>query len=143
MRIARIAGAGLLIAAAIAAMVQGQPMDTGGNRPVMLSGSEQKTDPCTLGRIVNPDESAPYSETPLLVYPGDSTDLAPDYMLWTGNPVWLCDASDNMVGIVYTDVYLDPDLDCEVSSPVAEDRPYHGPCRWGWVVADTVEVVAG
>jgi hypothetical protein len=140
MRIARLAGAGWLIAAAIAPMVQAQPMDTGGNRPVMLSASEEELDPCALGVIVDPEQSAPEGAGAILVFPGDLTDL--DYVdtLADGDPVWVCDASEDMVGIVYTN---NPDLDCEVSSPVAEDRPYLGPCNWGWVVADWVEVVAG
>ena len=140
MQLARYAATGLLVAAAIAPLVQAQPMDTGGNRPVMLRGGEDGLDPCALGMIADHEQSGPEGGGAILVFPGDSTDL--DYIdtLVHGDPVWICETSENMVGIVYTN---DPDQDCEVSSPVAEDRPYLGPCNWGWVVADWVEVTAG
>ena len=140
MRMVRFAGAGLLVAAAIAPLAQAQPMYTQGNRPVMLQAGEDNLDPCALGMIADHEQSGPEGGGAIMVFPGDSTDL--DYVdtLVHGDPVWICDASENMVGIIYTN---DPDQDCEVSSPVAEDRPYLGPCDWGWVLADWVEVTAG
>lgn len=113
-----------------------QPMYAQGNRPVMLLAADG-LDPCSLGKVV---ETGP--EEAVLVFPGDSTDLD-----WTGtlagdSPVWVCETSEEtgMVGIVYSD---DPTRDCEVASPVDQDRPYLGPCDWGWIKPDLVEVVAG
>lgn len=140
MRLARYSAAGLLTAAALAPLVQAQPMDSGGNRPVMLRGGEDGLDPCALGMIADHEQSGPEGGGAILVFPGDSTDLDYTDTLVHGDPVWICESSENMVGIIYTN---DPDQDCEVSSPVAEDRPYLGPCNWGWVVADWVEVTAG
>jgi hypothetical protein len=140
---ARFAWAGLMVAVAIAPMVQAQPMDTGGNRPVMLRG-EDGLDPCALGMIADheqsSDQSGPEGGGAILVFPGDSTELEYVDTLVHGDPVWVCDASENMVGIVYAQ---DRDQDCEVTTPVADDRPYLGPCNWGWVVTDWVEITAG
>lgn len=136
----RLAGAGLLMAAAFAVVVQAQPMDSAGHRPVMLRGGGEGVDPCALGAIVDQEPSGPEGGGAILVFPGDSTDL--DYVdtLANGDPVWVCEASENMLGVVYSP---DAERDCEVSSPVSEDRPYLGPCDWGWVVKDWVEITAG
>lgn len=122
-----------LILAASPALAQ--PQYTGGNRPVMLK-ADDGLDPCSLGVISGAGEGA------IMVFPGDSTDLdAADY-LSDGEKVWMCDGDGDgdMIGIVYS---ADPDKDCEVSSPVAEDRSYLGPCDWGWVKGEWVQVLAG
>lgn len=125
----------VLLACLVAAPVLAQPRYSGGNEPVTLSASE--TDPCSLGVIV---ELAP--ETTISVYPGASEELEPVDELAEATPVWICETSNDeqMVGIVYG-AYQDQD--CEVSSPVAEDTDYFGPCDTGWVMARDVELLAG
>ena len=126
----------LALSGLLAAPVLAQPQYSGGNRPVTLSANDG-LDPCGFGAIRDPEP-----EGAVMVFPGDSTDL--DYVdyLNDGAPIWLCDSSDteDMVGIVYSN---DPGADCEVSSPVAEDRDYVGPCSWGWVKSEWVELLAG
>ena len=126
----------ILMGAILPASLTAQPMYSGGNRPVMLTAMDD-LDACSWGRIT---DQGP--EGAVLVFPGDSTELEATDYLSGGQEIWACDASEdnNMIGIVYSQ---DGSVDCEVSSPVTEDRPYLGPCDWGWVVADGVEVVAG
>jgi len=57
--------------------------------------------------------------------------------------VWLCDAEGEWQGIVYPSGEFQDLGDCRVSSPVAESRPYDGPCRHGWVMAVNLQLVAG
>lgn len=130
----------LTLISGIAALLVGtaasaQPQYTMGNRPVMISTNDGN-DPCVFSRIADMGEGA------VMVFPGDSTDLDVVDYLGTGEPIWVCDgdATGDMVGIVYTN---DPDQDCEVSSPVDEDRSYVGPCKWGWIKLEWVEMVAG
>ena len=112
-----------------------QPRYTMGNEPVTLIASE--TDPCSYGEIV---ELAP--ETTISVYPGASEELEPIGELAEATPVWICETSNDeqMVGIVYATYQGE---DCELSSPVAEDTDYFGPCYSGWVMAQDVKLLAG
>lgn len=118
-----------------ASPVLAQPQYAGGNRPVMLKANDG-LDPCSLGAITGAGEGA------IMVFPGDSTSLDSTDFLSDGEKVWMCDGDDggDMIGIVYS---ADPDKDCELGSPVGEDRPYLGPCEWGWVKAQWVQVLAG
>lgn len=128
----------LILAAAslVTAPLSAQPQYSQGNRPVMLS-AEGGLDPCSLAKIgdMGPEEA-------VQVYPGDSTDLEAADNLIGGTSVWVCDSNEDrsMSGIVYA---MDGATDCEVSSPVADDRAYLGPCSWGWVKAEWIESVAG
>jgi hypothetical protein len=124
-----------LACALAASPVLAQPQYGGGNRPVMLK-ADNGLDPCSLGAITGADDGA------IMVFPGDSTDLDATDFLSDGEKVWICDSDEggDMIGIVYS---ADPDKDCEVGSPVAEDRPYLGPCEWGWIKAQWVQVLAG
>ncbi|MBU7580370.1 MAG: hypothetical protein KAF27_07850 [Porphyrobacter sp.] len=132
-----------LAALAVPYAAGAQPMYTQGNRPVMIGSPEEGLDPCSLGMINDPPTGPDGGA--VMVLPGDSTDL--DYVdtVVHGQSVWVCEASgepgeDEMLGIVYSH---DPDQDCELSSPVDEPRAYVGPCSWGWVRAEWVEIVAG
>lgn len=127
-----VAALGLALAAS---PVSAQPQYTGGNRPVLLK-ADDGLDPCSLGVISGAGEGA------IMVFPGDSTDLDAVDHLPDGQKVWMCDGDGDgdMIGIVYS---ADPDKDCEVGSPVKEDRPYLGPCQWGWVKGEWVQVLAG
>ncbi|BBC73122.1 conserved hypothetical protein [Altererythrobacter sp. B11] len=62
--------------------------------------------------------------------------------LTSGTLVWLCDAQDEWQGIVYADDELQDLGDCRVSSSVAAPEPYSGPCRFGWVHARNLQLVA-
>lgn len=110
-----------------------QPMYTQGNRPVMLIADEDGWPPCTAAMISTGDPAS----GGVMVFPGDSTDLDFIDSLVDGDPVWLCDVADEMVGIVYSS---DPDIDCELTTPDGEDRPYLGPCDWGWVMPQWVAI---
>ena len=57
--------------------------------------------------------------------------------------VWLCQAEGEWQGIVYPSGDFQELGDCRVSSPIAESRPYDGPCRHGWVIAANLQLVAG
>jgi hypothetical protein len=55
-----------------------------------------------------------------------------------------CDGSGGWSGIVYGGDPSDPHSGCEeLGSPIAERKPYRGPCRAGWIPSDAAEVVAG
>lgn len=137
MRIRPLALTAALTALILAPAGQAQPMYTGGNRPVMLTGGKG-LDPCAYGEIE--DEPTGPDMGGIMVFPGDSTDL--DYVdtVIHRQSVWVCEVSEDWYGIVYSH---DPDQDCELSSPEAVDRPYLGPCNWGWVKAQWVTIIAG
>lgn len=125
----------ILTACLVAAPLMAQPRYSGGNEPVTLSASE--TDPCSYGVIV---ELAP--ETTISVYPGASEELDAIDELAEATPIWICETSNDeqMVGIIYATYQGE---DCEVSTPVAEDTDYFGPCDSGWVMAQDVKLLAG
>lgn len=134
---APVIGATALVAATIA---HAQPMYTGGNRPVMLQADGDGLDPCIYGVIYDEEATGPFGGGAVLVFPGDSTDLEQVDTLVHGDNVWICEVSDDFYGVVYPEY---PGQDCELSSPEPFDRPYLGPCNWGWVKAQWVEVIAG
>ena len=126
----------LIVMAGLAASPSlAQPRYSGGNEPVTLSATG--TDPCSYGVIV---ELAP--ETTISVYPGASEELKTIDELAEATPVWVCETSNDkqMVGIIYATYQGE---DCEVTSPVADDTDYFGPCDSGWVMAQDVELLAG
>ncbi|MCR2834549.1 hypothetical protein [Parerythrobacter lacustris] len=102
--------------------------------PVQLEAIED-LDACTLGMVANvgPDSSAMVRTGPDSEY--DTIDYLAD-----GDLVWVCQSDGEHYGIVYSS---DPDLDCEVSSPVEATVNYSGPCDTGWVMSDWVEIIAG
>jgi len=58
-----------------------------------------------------------------------------------GDFVYDCDDAGEWAGVVYMHGEQAPD--CGVSSPVAKEQAYRGPCRSGWVRRKWVIVVAG
>lgn len=56
-----------------------------------------------------------------------------------GQAVTICGESDGWYGVVYSKT----DEDCGLSSPVATEENYTGPCAQGWVDGRFVEVTAG
>lgn len=129
------AAANLLALGALAATgaAQAQPMYSQGNRPVMLIADEDGLPPCTAAVIASGEPES----GGIMVFPGDSTDLDFHDTLVDGDPVWLCEVADEMIGIVYSS---DADMDCELDTPDGEDRPYLGPCDWGWVMPQWVAI---
>jgi hypothetical protein len=128
-----------LTALLAASAAQAQPMYTGGNRPVMLIADGDGLPPCTPAMIMDSEAGAPAGGGGIMVFPGDSTDLDFHDTLVDGDPVWLCEVSDDMAAIVYSPA---PGEDCELDTPDGVDRPYLGPCDWGWVKAEWVSVVS-
>ncbi|MDZ3832909.1 MAG: hypothetical protein U0S50_13995 [Sphingopyxis sp.] len=130
------AAALLCVAGPLAVPLMAQPQYAGGNRPVTLRAMDD-LDPCSVGKVADQ-----WSEGAVMVFPGDSTDLDAVDHLPGGTKVWLCDSNEagDMVGIVYS---LEPGTDCGVSTPVSADRDYLGPCSWGWVKSQWIEVEAG
>ncbi|MGY6552571.1 MAG: hypothetical protein ACXIT4_11880 [Erythrobacter sp.] len=123
---------GLALAALLAnGTAMAQPIYTEGNRPVMLQADPDGFAPCTAAVIAD-DEAGSGG---VMVFPGDSTDL--DYIdtLVAGDAVWLCEVADQMLGIVYSG---NPEMDCDLNTPEGADRPYLGPCDWGWVMPQWV-----
>lgn len=57
--------------------------------------------------------------------------------------VWLCEGAGEWQGVVYPSGDFQELGDCEVSGAIAERRPYDGPCRHGWVLAQNLHMVAG
>lgn len=119
-------------ALALGAAAQAQPMYTQGNRPVMLLADDDGLEPCIAAMIM--DDAGGGG---IMVFPGDSTDLDFVDTLSDGDAVWLCEVSDDMAGIVYPD---EPGQDCELATPDGADRPYLGPCNWGWVKSEWVSI---
>ncbi len=57
--------------------------------------------------------------------------------------VWLCEAKGEWQGIVYPAGQFQDIGDCRVGSPVDKPQPYSGPCAYGWIEADAIQLVAG
>jgi hypothetical protein len=138
MRTRPIAFAAVLAALVLTPAGQAQSMGAEDKRPVMLIGGEEGVDPCALARIHDPATGEEAGAILVFAAPTTGSDVIDT--LGDGDPVWVCDLSGDMLGIVYSH---DPDRDCEVSSPLDADRPYYGPCASGWVKADWVEMLAG
>ncbi|MFZ5639039.1 MAG: integron [Pseudomonadota bacterium] len=61
-----------------------------------------------------------------------------------GDTFFVCGESEDgkWFAIVYSRKGQDS-IDCGVGSPVPEETVYRGPCAWGWVHVDWVEILAG
>ncbi|WP_374405649.1 hypothetical protein [Pelagerythrobacter sp.] len=95
------------------------------------------TDACGgIARIATYDEDEIVRERP------DAEALETD-TLPPRSLVWLCEGEGEWQGIVYPSGEFQELGDCRVSSPIAESRPYDGPCRHGWVTAANLQLVAG
>ncbi len=60
--------------------------------------------------------------------------------LANGTDLWLCD--DKMAKWVAV-VVVEEDMDCGLSTPIADRTPYSGLCLSGWVHRDYLELIAG
>lgn len=63
--------------------------------------------------------------------------------LGPGRQVWICEEAGEWLGVVYDRFAAEGPGDCGLASPVANARPYAGPCRWGWVNSRYIRVIAG
>ncbi len=128
-KIALVVGMLALTAAPVSAQIS-----YGESVPVQLEAIED-LDACTLGMVANvgPDSSAMVRTGPDSEY--DTIDYLAD-----GDLVWVCQSEGDHYGIVYSS---DPEVDCEVSSPVEVTVNYSGPCDTGWVMSDWIEIIAG
>ena len=89
-----------------------------------------------IARVATYEEEEIVRERPDAEAP--ETDTLPHRTL-----VWLCEAEGEWQGIVYPTGEFQQLGDCRVSRPIAQSRPYDGPCSHGWVLADNLHLVAG
>ena len=106
-------------------------------QPIMVGSDGPDMDACgTLGEVANLD---PAGDNYLSVRDAPSTLTKERDRLDPGQRVTVCDSADGWVGIVYSKI----DENCGVSSPVATEERYLGPCAQGWVDERFVEMIAG
>lgn len=120
-----------------------------GERPPMLIGGVSSptpfpTDACPAqAKVVGLD---PYGDNFLSVRSGpggrpyDEKDR-----IHTGQILNVCSWGGTWIKVVYAPGVFDLSQvrDCGVSTPWPVARPYVGPCRWGWVHKNYIEIVAG
>lgn len=101
------------------------------------------SDACVgIGRIsrtnlnLTPDGKLPVYPTPM-AYIRAADHLEADTL------VWLCEAAGEWQGIVYASGDFQDLGDCRVSTPVTVPQAYAGPCKSGWVAANSLQLVAG
>jgi hypothetical protein len=95
------------------------------------------TDACAgIARIATYEDEEPVRERP-------DAEASETDTLQHRTLVWLCEAEGEWQGIVYPSGEFQQLGDCQVSIPIAKSRPYDGPCRHGWVLADNLQLVAG
>ena len=105
-------------------------------RVPMIGLEGPATDACAgIARIATYEEDAPVRERP------EAEALETDNLAHR-TLVWLCEAEGAWQGIVYPSGEFQQLGDCRVSRPIAESRPYDGPCSHGWVLADNLHLVA-
>ncbi|MBK8283680.1 MAG: integron [Ahniella sp.] len=107
-------------------------------RPVRIATHEQPDlDAClSMARVVEA------GGTGLAVRAAPDGAAAVTDEIAVGAVVFLCDTSEDEVwsGVVYPQT---EDQDCGLGSGVETPKPYDGPCKSGWVLADRVPVEAG
>jgi hypothetical protein len=109
--------------------------------PVRIGREGPVLDACVaIGRVsgLNPDGS---EHLAVRIAPHEAAHEKSQLALAT--LVWLCDKEGEWQGIVYPEGAYQDLGDCRVSSPIAEPRPYDGPCQHGWVLAKHLDLVAG
>ena len=105
--------------------------------PVRVGG-EADLDACGgLGEVSGLD---PAGDAFLSVRAGPGRRYAERDRLGEGRRIWLCDERGPWIGVVYGPSDA---TDCQVSSPVPDQRAYGGPCRSGWVHQRFVALLAG
>jgi hypothetical protein len=104
--------------------------------PVMIGG-DPALDACGGLGVVSGEEAGGRHPVPVRTGPGPQHSVVDS--LAEGATVWLCDRRDGWIGIVYGA----EGQDCQVSTPVADEIPYAGDCRSGWVEDRHVRLTAG
>jgi hypothetical protein len=111
-----------------------------GEQLVMVGRDLENLDAClSSGRVTNLG-TAP--DAFLAVRSAPSAKARAKEKLKSGQILTLCDESGNWHGVVYS-LTSDGPVDCGVGTPSAYFGAYRGPCRFGWVNASYVEVIAG
>lgn len=103
----------------------------------VLVGGEPDFDACgAWGEVtgLNPD-----GDNFLSVRSGPGSDYEEIDRVGPKQGLFLCDERGSWIGVVYTRT----SQDCGVSSPVARQRVYDGPCAHGWVLKKYVKFLAG
>ena len=102
--------------------------------PVIVGG-DPDIDACSFGEVsgLNPD-----GDNFLALRAAPSTNGALLARLAEGQNVWLCDQTGPWIGVVVHD-----ETGCGFGSPIAEARPYGGPCKSGWAHRDWIRQIAG
>lgn len=107
-------------------------------RPVMVGGSTDFDACAMVGQMRGFDPRAPFGH-PLRAAPSEeATKLG---RLRARQMLWICEAENGWLGVVI--IPKDRDRDCGVSSPIAVQEAYAGPCRAGWLPARLVTPIAG
>jgi len=132
-------GVGLMVLAALPVVVgaSGPSADV----PVRVGG-ETEFDACGSWAAVS--GLKPGGDGFLAVRGGPGTGHAMRDRLREGDAFFVCGASADgkWFPIVYPRKGQDAS-DCGVSSPIARATVYRGPCAWGWVRSDWVQILAG
>ncbi len=100
-------------------------------------GGEAELDACaSVGEVhrLNPD-----GDNFLAVRAGPGSAHVMKDKLHSKAQVYMCDQRGAWVGIVYGP----DDVDCGVSSPIAERQSYAGACASGWVHGRYIKLIAG
>lgn len=103
----------------------------------VMIGGEAEFDACAAIGIVSGLD--PDGSNSLRVRNGPGTDHVQIDSVTDGQILYLCASEADWYGVVYGS----EEMDCEVSTPVAERIEYSGPCRWGWVHGGYVTALAG
>lgn len=109
--------------------------------PVEVGGSEE-WDACgSLGQVHGLKADG---DGFLAVRAGPGADYATLDRLGNGRQVYVCATRGRWISIVYAAANGDTGkAGCGVSSAIAPDRTYRGPCKSGWVHSAWIEIVAG
>ena len=112
-------------------------VDESAFRPVFYGGEASA---CSgFGRI---DAGSKGKAGMLAVRKGPGSEFSETYVLANGDQVWLCDAKNDWLGVVFVPKGAQPS-DCGMSETVRYRLPYAGPCNAGWVQRRWVRLVTG
>ena len=128
----------LALLATAPALVASHPVP-GMQRDVIVGRDGLNLDACSsIGRVVN---LKPGGDNFLSVRAAPDTRAAEKDRLSAGEIVAMCDKAGSWIGVVYR-----PPEDtegCGTSTPSAYIGAYRGPCSYGWVHSDYIELIAG
>lgn len=135
---ARSVVSAVILALAVSSGASGQERSP---KPVpVLVGGEADYDACgAVGAVqgLNPD-----GDGFLAVRSGPGTAYAQRHLLYENDQVILCDHRGEWIAVVFAQPDA-PEVECGLSSPIAERRAYAGPCRWGWAHENWITLIAG